>query len=73
MLETFFVIWSDEPFVVLGFFASLLIAGYLFAMGAKVRVRQKTRQQNAAISLNVARENLKAVVKLSDYQKRRAS
>lgn len=40
-METFFVLWSEEPFVVLGFLASLLVAAYLFAYGAKVRVRAK--------------------------------
>ena len=40
-MDAFFLLWSQEPFVVLGFFAALLIAAAYFAMGAKVRVIHK--------------------------------
>ena len=40
-MDSFFILWSEEPFVVLGFFAALLIAAGSFAMGAKGRVVHK--------------------------------
>ena len=40
-MDTFFVLWSDDPLLVLGFFAALLIAAGYFGMGAKVRVTHR--------------------------------
>lgn len=69
-MDTFYALFKSDPLLVLGFLVSLLVAAFYFAMGAKVRVRQKARQQNAEIALDVAR--MQSVVRLSDYQKRRA-
>jgi hypothetical protein len=84
MIDTFFAIWSEEPALVLGFFASLLVAAYLFAFGAKIRVRHKQKPsvidaEWRAIQAEMDREHaarrkeLDNIARIEAYRNRRVS